>query len=425
MFPINQPGSGGNRVSNSSTFRGWLESTGLDDILISTCDCIFGPEPELPPAAAREAGDRGPPKTSQPPKKKAGKGVIQAGTTVDGTPLLIQESSLGMFGGLFGGNRSSLTTTSNPGTSTEIEEKSNESSSAFSFWQNRSFTLLNLYTDQLGEPSERCGDINFSVEYEYPTQTLKLKIIQGKDLAARDANGFSDPYVRITLLPDKKHRLETKTKRKTLNPKWNETFYFEGFPLNKLQSRVLHLHVYDYDRFSRDDSIGEIFLPLCQVDFSSKPSFWKKLHPQIKEKLGELLVSLSYYPANNTLTLGVLKARNLKSKDINGLSDPYVKVWLMFGEKRVEKKKTPIYKCNLNPTFNQTFEFEVPWEQIRDCSLDISVMDFDTIGRNELIGRLQIGCRNTSGSHETKQWQEMIAKPRQPAVVWHRLKPGD
>ena len=28
--------------------------------------------------------------------------------------------------------------------------------------------------------------------------------------------------------------------------------------------------------------------------------------------------------------------------------------------------------------------------------------------------------RNTSGSHETKQWQEMIAKPRQPAVVWHR-----
>ena len=34
-------------------------------------------------------------------------------------------------------------------------------------------------------------------------------------------------------------------------------------------------------------------------------------------------------------------------------SDPYVKVWLVFGEKRVEKKKTMIYKCNLNPTFNQ------------------------------------------------------------------------
>ena len=41
------------RVSNSSTFRGWLESTGLDDILLTTCVCLFGPE-ELPPAATRE-----------------------------------------------------------------------------------------------------------------------------------------------------------------------------------------------------------------------------------------------------------------------------------------------------------------------------------------------------------------------------------
>ena len=41
--------------------------------------------------------------------------------------------------------------------------------------------------------------------------------------------------------------------------------FHAGFPINKLQSRVLHLHVFDYDRFSRDDSIGEIHLPLCQV----------------------------------------------------------------------------------------------------------------------------------------------------------------
>ena len=72
--------------------------------------------------------------------------------------------------------------------------------------------------------------------------------------------------------------------------------------------------------------------------------------------------------------------------------DPYVKVWLMFGEKRVEKKKTVIYKCNLNPIFNATFEFDVPWEQIRDCALDVQVMDFDTVGRNELIGKVLLAC---------------------------------
>jgi hypothetical protein len=34
-----------------------------------------------------------------------------------------------------------------------------------------------MYTDQ-GDPSEKCGELNFSLEYDYATQTLKLKIIQ-------------------------------------------------------------------------------------------------------------------------------------------------------------------------------------------------------------------------------------------------------
>lgn len=65
-----------------------------------------------------------------------------------------------------------------------------------------------------------------------------------------------------------------------------------------------------------------------------------------------------------------------------------MKVWLQFGDKRIEKRKTPVYKCTLNPVFNETFTFNVPWEKIRECSLDVLVMDFDNIGRNELIGRI-------------------------------------
>ncbi|XP_078047851.1 synaptotagmin 7 isoform X8 [Augochlora pura] len=290
------------------------------------------------------------------------------------------------------------------------------------FLQSRSMSLVDMYIDN-SEPSENVGQIHFSLEYDFQNTTLILRIIQGKDLPAKDLSGTSDPYVRVTLLPDKKHRLETKIKRRTLNPRWNETFYFEGFPIQKLQSRVLHLHVFDYDRFSRDDSIGEIFLPLCQVDFSEKPSFWKALKPPAKDKCGELLCSLCYHPSNSVLTLTLLKARNLKAKDINGKSDPYVKVWLQFGDKRIEKRKTPIFKCTLDPVFNEAFSFNVPWEKIRECSLDVMVMDFDNIGRNELIGRIQLAGKNGSGANETKHWQDMITKPRQTIVQWHRLKP--
>ncbi|XP_047542488.1 synaptotagmin-7 isoform X2 [Vanessa atalanta] len=288
--------------------------------------------------------------------------------------------------------------------------------------ENRSISLVDMYIDN-SEPSENVGQIHFSLEYDFQNTTLILRIIQGKELPAKDLSGTSDPYVRVTLLPDKKHRLETKIKRRTLNPRWNETFYFEGFPIQKLQSRVLHLHVFDYDRFSRDDSIGEVFLPLCQVDLSEKPSFWKALKPPAKDKCGELLTSLCYHPSNSVLTLTLLKARNLKAKDINGKSDPYVKVWLQFGDKRIEKRKTAVFKCTLNPVFNDSFSFNVPWEKIRECSLDVQVMDFDNIGRNELIGRILLAGKNGSGATETKHWQDMITKPRQTIVQWHRLKP--
>jgi Ca2+-dependent lipid-binding protein len=66
-----------------------------------------------------------------------------------------------------------------------------------------------------------------------------MAVLQAKELPAKDISGTSDPYVRVTLLPDKKHRLETKIKRRTLNPRWNETFYFEGESTMFIQLRSL------------------------------------------------------------------------------------------------------------------------------------------------------------------------------------------
>ena len=46
-------------------------------------------------------------------------------------------------------------------------------------------------------------------------------------------------------------------------------------------------------------------------------------------------------------------------------ADPYVKISLMLNGKRVKKKKTTIKKCTLNPYYNESFTFEVPFEQIQ------------------------------------------------------------
>ena len=68
----------------------------LDDIIMSTCSCIFGEDEPASP----HPGDRREVKSAQPHAKKAGRKakVMKAGTTVDGTPLLIENTSLGIFG---------------------------------------------------------------------------------------------------------------------------------------------------------------------------------------------------------------------------------------------------------------------------------------------------------------------------------------
>ena len=86
----------------------------------------------------------------------------------------------------------------------------------------------------------------------------------------------------------------------------------------------------------------------------------------------------------------------------------------------MEKKKTMVKEKTLNPVFNETFAFVVTYDRIRQASLVVSVMDYDRMGRNELIGQLVLGAK--SGPIEMKHWNEMFAKPRQSVVQWHILK---
>ena len=100
--------------------------------------------------------------------------------------------------------------------------------------------------------------------------------------------------------------------------------------------------------------------------------------------------------------------------------DPYVKIWLMHDGKKMEKKKTAVKEKTLNPIFEDTLMFTVPYERIRQTSLAVSVMDYDKMGRNEQIGQIVLGSK--SGPMEVKHWNEMFAKSRTDVTKWHILK---
>uniref|UniRef100_A0A667ZWH3 Synaptotagmin n=1 Tax=Myripristis murdjan TaxID=586833 RepID=A0A667ZWH3_9TELE len=124
-------------------------------------------------------------------------------------------------------------------------------------------------TEKEAEPKEdeKLGKLQYSLDYNFTENTLIVGIIQAAELPAMDMGGTSDPYVKVYLLPDKKKKFETKVHRKTLNPTFNEQFTFK-VPYVELGGKTLVMTVYDFDRFSKHDAIGDIKVPMNKVDFS-------------------------------------------------------------------------------------------------------------------------------------------------------------
>jgi hypothetical protein len=294
---------------------------------------------------------------------------------------------------------------------------------------NKRFESDNKENEIKAENESALGKLHFKLKYNYEKRALCVTIIKCSDLPHKDPNfGSSDPYVKLQLLPEKQHKVKTRVLRKTQNPVYDEDFTFYGISPNQLQTTTLHFVVLSFDRYSRDDVIGEVFCQLNLLEFDSLEKqilLTKDISPRShKIRLqgrGEILVSLCYQPAANRLTVVILKARNLPKMDLTGLCDPYVKIYLLYNNQRVTKKRTHVKKRTTNPVFNESFVFDVPYnEGLENVSLEFQVLDYDRVTKNEVIGRLELGPK--TGPSTQKHWQDVITSPRRQIADWHKLK---
>ncbi|XP_012054294.1 PREDICTED: synaptotagmin-6-like [Atta cephalotes] len=269
---------------------------------------------------------------------------------------------------------------------------------------------------------EYAGKLHFALRYDKEIEGLVVKVLEARELPIKDVTGSSDPYVKVYLLPDRKKKFQTKVHRKNLNPIFNETFIF-SVSYEELRERYLQFSVYDFDRFSRHDLIGQVVLKglLDCTDLEQEIEYTMDILCALQEKvdLGELMLSLCYLPTAGRLTLTVVKARNLKGMDITGKSDPYVKVYLLCQGKRIKKKKTTVKKNTLYPIYNEALVFDVPSDNIEDVSLIVKVIDYDRIGSNELMGCTAIGSSFIGIGRD--HWLEMLDTPRKPVAQWYPL----
>lgn len=269
------------------------------------------------------------------------------------------------------------------------------------------------------------GELEFSIDYDFAKQELAVAIIQCQNLPAMDMGGTSDPYVKCFILPEKKKKFETKVHRKTLNPIYNETFVFKEIEYADIGEKTIAFQIFDFDRFSKHDQIGELMVGLNSIDLGKVVQEWRDLSPPANDddkvvNLGEICFSLRYVPNTGKLTVCILEAKNLKQMDLGGFSDPFVKVTLYSGKKKLAKKKTTIQKGTLNPYYNEAFTFEIPNDQMSKVHIIVTVYDYDLIGTSDPIGKCSVGL-NQAGQGQS-HWMDMMNTPRRPIANWHTLR---
>ncbi|XP_049748660.1 double C2-like domain-containing protein gamma isoform X2 [Elephas maximus indicus] len=120
---------------------------------------------------------------------------------------------------------------------------------------------MSLYEEEMEVAVEERGRILLSLCYSSQQGGLLVGVLRCAHLAPMDANGYSDPFVRLFLHPNvgKKSKCKTRVRKKTLNPEFNEEFFYAG-PREELAQKTLLVSVWDYDLGTADDFIGGVQL---------------------------------------------------------------------------------------------------------------------------------------------------------------------
>ncbi|KAJ7407168.1 hypothetical protein WISP_128820 [Willisornis vidua] len=120
------------------------------------------------------------------------------------------------------------------------------------------------------------------INYDKHLGNLIIHILQARNLAPRDNNGYSDPFVKVYLLPGRgaEYKRRTKYVQKSLNPEWNQTVIYKNISTEQLKKKTLEVTVWDYDRFSSNDFLGEVLIELSSVSQLDNTPRWYPLKEQ-------------------------------------------------------------------------------------------------------------------------------------------------
>ncbi|XP_035801484.1 regulating synaptic membrane exocytosis protein 2 isoform X43 [Amphiprion ocellaris] len=128
-------------------------------------------------------------------------------------------------------------------------------------------------------PQYLSGQLSVKLWYDKVGHQLIVTILGAKDLPPREDGRPRNPYVKIYFLPDRsdKSKRRTKTVKKSLEPKWNQTFMYSPVHRREFRERMLEITLWDQARVREEESefLGEILIELETALLDDEPHWYK------------------------------------------------------------------------------------------------------------------------------------------------------
>ncbi|KAG5242781.1 synaptotagmin [Salix suchowensis] len=295
-------------------------------------------------------------------------------------------------------------------------------------------TIRNAVEDSITWPVRKVVPIlpgDYSDLELKPVGILEVKLVQAKALTNKDLIGKSDPFAKLYIRPLPDRTKTSKIINNDLNPIWNEHF---EFVVEDATTQHLVVKIYDDEGIQAAELLGCAQVKLSDLEPGKVKDLWLKLVKDLEvqrdnKNRGQVHLELLYCPfgmengrgnpfassfsmtslekvlksgANSmeitgngnevtqkrrevivrgVLSVTVISAEDLPVVDLMGKADPFVTLTMKKSEMR---NKTRVVNNNLNPVWNQTFDFVVE-DGLHDM-LIVEVWDHDTFGK-DYMGR--------------------------------------
>ncbi|XP_040893348.1 synaptotagmin-2 [Toxotes jaculatrix] len=288
------------------------------------------------------------------------------------------------------------------------------------------------------------GSLRFSVYYDQLQSRLVVTVLQAEGLLEHRQTCSLQPFVKLRLMKAASeavevqgckneegegmppalwtvlHEWRTRIVKGSCNPLFGDQFScILQQDKDSLHRINLRMEVRDFDKFSRHTVLGEVRVPLGQLNISYPLELQEDLQIPQKDLVGQVLLSLKFLPTSQRLEVGLLKVRTVLA-EICSDAALYARISVQCNQCKLRYQKTSVVaRCPVT-VFNEVLMFSLPEFPLERCKIMVSVYETHMTRKStkHLMGQMTVGKEKSS---QDKHWNLMMHSFRQPVAEWHGL----